>query len=147
MRKYSVLIHAAGVALAALIITSNQASAQSTAQAQCQSNRDACDDQCGPIASGSPWDLGGGGGFQVNQQAIECRGKCKKTFDFCMRRAAVMANPPVGAVQGFSPSPQGPFNPGLLEGSSGFATQGPAPGSPGGTVGGRGGGTAPGSLR
>jgi hypothetical protein len=148
MRKYSVLTLAAGAALVALVITTNQASAQSVAQAQCQSNREACDGKCGPVATGSPWDFGGGGGFQVNQQAIACRGKCKKTFDTCMRRASIMANPPATVVQGVRPQrPTNPtVKPGLLDNATGFSTQGPAAtGNPAAT-GGRPGGAASGST-
>ena len=149
MRKYFVLTLATGIALATLFITANQAFAQSVAQAQCQTNREACDGKCGPIATGSPWDLGGGGGFQVHQQAIECRGKCKKTFDMCMRRASIMANPPATVVQGVRPQrPNNPtVKPGLLDNSTGFSTQGPAAtGSPSATGGGRPGGAESGST-
>jgi hypothetical protein len=121
MRRLSALLFAAA-GLAALV-AADMAAAQNTAEARCQTSRDSCDDKCGPIASGSPWDFGNGGGFEVNQQAIECRGKCKKTYDFCMRRAAIMANPPTAVLQGGTKRPP---RPGLLDSAPGLAAQGPA---------------------
>jgi hypothetical protein len=136
MRKFSLLALVAGAGLSALIAATGPVSAQSAADT-CQANRDACDAQCGPIATGSPWN--GASGFEVHPEAIECRGQCKRTYDFCMRRASIMSNPPNVAVQGDRPS--GPR--GLLGGANilgngpGFSTQGPsATGTPlgGGTA-------------